>query len=285
MTNAPGPMEPTSITTIPAAAGALYAETFVPPSTPKGVVVVTHGYADHCGRYREVAHVIVQAGWTALSYDVRGHGHSPGKRGYIDRFETYLDDLAAAQTLARTLVPAGAPMVLLGHSHGSLISLRALCSDHPPPNVKAAIVASPYLALKIVVPRYKRVLARITSRVAPGFTQPNGLRSEDLTHDIQKQAEHTADKLCFAIATARWFTEASSAQDYVAANAERIKIPTTWLVGGADPIADPSRSKVVANRVVGARYHDLVGMKHEVFNEVERGKVFAEVTRTLAASA
>ena len=39
-----------------------------------------------------VAHVIVAAGWTALSYDVRGHGHSPGVRGYIDHFETYLDD-------------------------------------------------------------------------------------------------------------------------------------------------------------------------------------------------
>jgi alpha-beta hydrolase superfamily lysophospholipase len=280
----PGPIEPTSITTIPAPAGALYAETFVPSSPPKGVVVITHGYAEHCGRYREVAHVIVSAGWTALSYDVRGHGHSPGKRGYIDRFATYLDDLAAAQTLARSLVPASAPMVLLGHSHGSLISLRALCGDRPP-DVKAAIVASPYLALKLAVPGYKKILARITSRVAPGFAQPNALRVEDLTHDTQKQAERTADKLCFAVATARWFTESSSAQDYVAANAERIKIPTTWLVGGADPIADPSRSKVVAGRVAGASYHDLVGMKHEVFNEVERGKVFAEVARALAASA
>ena len=29
---------------------------------------------------------------------------------------------------------------------------------------------------------------------------------------------------------------------------------------------------------------DLVGMKHEVFNEVERGKVFAELTRALASA-
>ena len=56
---------------------------------------ITHGYAEHCGRYREVAHVIVNAGWAALAYDVRGHGQSPGVRGFIDRFDTYLDDLAA----------------------------------------------------------------------------------------------------------------------------------------------------------------------------------------------
>ena len=88
------------------------------PDAPKGVVLITHGYAEHCGRYREVAHVITNAGWAALSYDVRGHGQSPGDRGYIDRFDVYLDDFAAVLAAARALVPAGAKTVALGHSHG-----------------------------------------------------------------------------------------------------------------------------------------------------------------------
>ena len=66
------------------------------------------------------------------------------------------------------------------------------------------------------------------------------------------------------------------------AHASRIKVPTTWLVGGDDPIADPHRSKAIAATVSGANYHDLVGLKHEVFNEVSRDTVFAEVTRVLA---
>lgn len=279
MTDLPGPLTPTQTSTI----GGLYAETFLPSGTPKGVVVITHGYAEHCGRYREVAHVIVNAGWAALSYDVRGHGQSPGERGYIDRFDTYLNDLAAMQAAARALVPEGAPMILLGHSHGSLITLRALASDQPPV-IKAAIVSSPFLALKLAVPGYKKVLAQVASRLAPKLAQPNALRVEDLTHDKQKQAERTADKLCFDVATSRWYTEASAAQEYVLAHASRISVPTTWLVGGADPIADPARSRTVADKVTGASYHDLVGMKHEVFNEVERGKVFAELTRALASA-
>src|SRR5450432_3577941 len=147
---APGPLDPTKTISIPAVAGALYGEVFV-PKQPRGVVVVTHGYAEHCGRYHEVAHVIVNAGWAVLAYDVRGHGQSPGARGAIDRFETYLDDLSAAVAAARELVPARAPLVTLGHSHGSLITLRALCSDRPPDAV-AAIVASPFLALRLKVP-------------------------------------------------------------------------------------------------------------------------------------
>jgi lysophospholipase len=179
-------------------------------------------------------------------------------------------------------VPASAPTVLLGHSHGSLITLRALCGERPPSNIKAAIVSSPYLGLKLAVPGYKKLLARIASRVAPKLAQPNSLRVEDLTSDVQKQQERLADKLCFDIATSRWFTESSQAQDYVAQHAARIQIPTTWLVGAADRIADPARSKAVALKVPNADYHDLVGLRHEVFNEATRSKVFAEVTRVLA---
>nr|HEX4314089.1 alpha/beta hydrolase [Kofleriaceae bacterium] len=278
--DAPGPIEPTTTTTH----HGLYAETFAAAGggAPTGVVLVTHGYAEHCGRYREVANVIARAGWAALTYDVRGHGRSPGERGYIDRFDIYLDDYVAMQRRARELAP-DKPMVLLGHSHGSLITLRALC-DGTPQGVVAAIVSSPFLALRLAVPGYKKLLAKVASRVAPRLAQANALRVEDLTHDKQKQQERVADTLCFGVATSRWFTEAAAAQAYVAANASRIAVPTTWLVGGDDPIADPAQSRRVADAVRGADYHDLAGMKHEVFNEVDRGKVFAEVTRVLAKS-
>jgi lysophospholipase len=277
-------MTPTKTTTIKTPGGdALYAEEFLPKGDPKGVVLVTHGYAEHCGRYRELAHVITNAGWAVLTYDVRGHGQSPGARGFIEHFDTYLDDLRAAHAAAKQLAP-GKPLVMLGHSHGSLITLRALVDSKPPETV-AAIVSSPYLALRLAVPAYKKVLARFASRVAPALAQANSLRVEDLTSDKQKQQERLADKLCFDVATARWFTEASAAQAFVESHADRIKVPTTWLVGGADPIADPAASKRVAARVSGAHYHDLVGLKHEVFNEVDRGKVFAEVTKVLAETA
>ena len=247
-------------------------------------MLINHGYAEHSGRYHEVAHVIVEAGWAALSYDVRGHGRSPGQRGYVDRFAIYLDDFRAMHAAARALVAAPAPLVLLGHSHGGLIVLRAL-ADERPPEATAAIVSSPFLALRLAIPGYRRVLASVASRLAPKLSQPNALRVEDLTQDTTKQAERIADKLCFDVATARWFTEAAAAQDYVFSHAGRIKLPTTWLVGADDPIADPARSQAVAAKISGAKYHHLTGMRHEVFNEVERGKVFSELTRALTSAA
>lgn len=278
-TTLPGPISPSATQTV----SGLYTERFLPTGAPRGVVLISHGYAEHCGRYHEVAHAIVNAGWAALSYDVRGHGRSPGERGYIERFSIYLDDLAAMHAEARRLVSADAPLVLLGHSNGSLITLRAL-TDERPPRAAAAILSSPFLALRLKVPAFQRVLARVASRLVPKLSQPNALRVEDLTHDKAKQAERLADPLCFQVATARWFTEALAAQDHVFAHADRVRLPTTWLVGGDDPIADPARSKAVAAKIAGANYHDLVGMRHEVFNETERGRVFSELAAALAAA-
>ena len=281
MSEAPGPVAPTRTTTINAPRGALYAEAFV-PDAPKGVVLITHGYAEHCGRYREVAHVITNAGWAALSYDCRGHGQSPGDRGYIDRFDVYLDDFAAALAAARALVAPGAKTVLLGHSHGGLITLRALC-DERPPEVTHAIISSPFLGLKKAVPAWKKLLARGMSRIFPHFKEKNHIEATDLTHDVEKQKEHDADKLCFDTATARWFTEATAAQGYVADHADRIRVATTWLVGAADPLTDPAQSRHVAGRTPGADYHDLAGMGHEGFNGTEHPSVFAHVTRVLGS--
>jgi len=275
-------MTPTNTPTIDTANGPLYAEAFAPTGDPKGVVLVTHGYMEHCGRYRELAHVIADAGWAALTFDVRGHGRSPGPRGYIDRFDTYMTDFAAAIDAARALAKPDAKLVLLGHSHGGLITLRALC-DGTPRGVVHAIVSSPYLALRLAVPGYRKVLARFASRVVPKLMQAEKLRVEDLTSDPELQAARTRDTLCFDGATARWFTESSAAQDYVLANASKVRLPTTWLVGGDDPIANPAVSRQVATAVAGADYHDYPGFKHEVFNERERERPFSEVRRVLAS--
>lgn len=285
MSEIPGPLEPTRSFTIPRPDATLHAEWFAPATTPKGLVVVTHGYAEHCGRYREVAHVLVKAGVAVLTYDCRGHGKSTGQRGHVDRFPTYLDDLDSAIAWGRgECSQAGLTspkIVLLGHSHGSLITLRALADTSRSLDVVAAAVASPFLGLRMKVSPVKTIGGRLVAKVYPGLALDNAIRIEDLTSDEGKLAERRADTLCHGSATAGWFVEATSAQEFVLDHADAIRVPTQWLVGGADPIANPASSKAVADRVRSAtvEYHDLVGLKHEVFNERARGSVFQHLTR------
>ena len=97
---------------------------------------------------------------------MRGHGQATGPRGHVTRFAEYLDDLDAA--LARAGALAGdVPRVLVAHSNGSLVALRALADPDRRPDVRCAVVSSPYLGLKLKVPAIKRLAARAASRDLP----------------------------------------------------------------------------------------------------------------------
>jgi len=60
---------------------------------PVANVFVIHGYREHCGRYAHVANFLNEHQYSVFSYDHRGHGTSPGKRGHIERFDYLVDDL------------------------------------------------------------------------------------------------------------------------------------------------------------------------------------------------
>lgn len=240
-----------------------------------GNALIVHGYADHCGRYAEVAQTINDAGLNALALDVRGHGRSAGARGFINRFEEYLEDVEAA--LLQLKEHCGDKDVLfVGHSNGALIGLRFLADPFRcPKEIRAAVLSSPFLGLKLKVPLIKTLVGQVASRLIPKLALPNELRSEQLSHDPQKIREHDLDTLCHDVASARWFTEMKHTQTWVAEYAHRITVPSLWVVSGMDEIADPETTCRVHGRIKAeARYHEFPNMHHEVFNEVHRADIF-----------
>jgi alpha-beta hydrolase superfamily lysophospholipase len=243
-----------------------------------------HGYLEHCARYRELANVVTDMGIAVLSYDMRGHGRSDGQRGYTQGFRRYLDDMdAALAELDRRVGDASVPRFLLGHSNGALVALRALADPlRRPARLTCAVVSSPFLGFKIEVPVVKGLVGTIAGRIAPTLALPSELKIEDLTHDEGKLAERRVDTLCIDSASARWFTAAQRAHEYVADNAQRIDLPTLWLVAGGDRIADPAKSRRVRSRLRAAsEYHEFADMHHEVFNEVDRAVVFGHLRHFL----
>ena len=99
----------------------------------KGIVIITHGVAEHSGRYDHVAQSLAQAGYTVVAYDLRGHGKSSGKRNYVNSFQDYLNDLATVLIRTRAKAPSSSSAALAARSSGSLA---------PPKKEKALLARS-----------------------------------------------------------------------------------------------------------------------------------------------
>src|SRR5512133_1209509 len=96
----------------------------LPDTTPKAVVHVIHGYAEHIERYGNVVNELLPAGYAVIGNDHRGHGRSGGKRGHVVRFQDFIDDERQFyQDVIKARFP-GIPYFVLGHSMGSLIAMN-----------------------------------------------------------------------------------------------------------------------------------------------------------------
>jgi lysophospholipase len=248
----------------------------VKPERPAGHVALVHGYGEHLGRHSEVTKALSDAGYAVHLLDVRGHGQSGGKRAYCDKFDDYLSDLELF--LARIHEQAaGAPVFLLGHSHGALIAARYLLDK--PEAVKGAILSSPYFRLKLPVSPIKVWLGRAVASFLPSLPMKNELKPEQFTHDVSIQNATKADPLFLQFATPRWFLESTAAQEVVLRRATEFVSPFLMIFGGADPVADPSAGKQFFEQATSKdkQFKQYDGLLHELFHEPERDLIFRDV--------
>jgi alpha-beta hydrolase superfamily lysophospholipase len=250
--------------------------------SPKAVVVIVHGYADHCLRYRHVIDELAVNGYTTHTFDYRGHGQAGGRRGYCQRFSDYTNDLTTFLLRVRKESPA-VPLYLLAHSHGCLVSASLLLSHSRPKDIAGVIFSSPYFRLKIEPSAFQLFQAKIVGRILPIISVKNPLTEDMLTHDPAFLKAIAEDELRHHVVTPTWFTASNAAQVAVLAGAPAFKDPLLMMIGEEDPVAAPSGGEDFF-RGAGSPDKQLIKyphMLHEIFNEVERQKPIGEVVRWL----
>jgi len=262
----------------------LHEQTWPAQGTPLASVVIVHGYGEHIGRYDETGRALAAAGFSVRGLDLRGHGQSSGVRGYCDRFDQYVDDVDALVTRARG---ESMPVYILAHSFGALVAPFYVLAH--PNSIAGMVLTSPYWKLALAVPAGKVFAGKIASRLYGKLALPSGLRGADVTRDPEIAAAYDRDPLNNKNATARWFTEASAAQESLVARAAELTLPVLVVAGEADKIAAAPQARVVFERI-GSKdktLRMLAGQYHEVLNEPkpERDKTVAEIVEWLRAHA
>jgi len=106
----------------------IFVRKWVPPAgvSPKALVLVAHGAAEHSLRYARLALFLNAAGYVVYAPDHRGHWMTAitfDKASYAgpDGWNGMLDDLHQLAGIMRQDYPA-LPLFLLGHSMGSLLA-------------------------------------------------------------------------------------------------------------------------------------------------------------------
>ena len=99
----------------------IFTRSWQPEETPRGVVVIVHGFNAHSGSYFWVADQFTKNGLAVYALDLRGRGKSEGERFYIDKFANYAEDVATFVRMAKSENP-GLPVFLLGHSAGGVVA-------------------------------------------------------------------------------------------------------------------------------------------------------------------
>jgi alpha-beta hydrolase superfamily lysophospholipase len=265
----------------------LYYASAMPTGGAKAVLGVIPGYADHGARYAHVMGALAEHGIGSVAIDLRGHGRAQGVRGFCTRFDEFLDDARELRRLveARAKASGGAPALLFGHSFGGLVATLSALDDPSP--WKGLVLSAPFFGLGLEVPRIKVLAGQLASRVYPKLGLPSGLEGKDMTHDAARAKSYDGDPLVFKNATARWFTEATAAQQKVLSSASRLTLPLYMTFGTADKVASMSTAKRFFDAAGSAdkTWDPREGLFHEVLNEPSWKDIVDPMARWILAHA
>ncbi|HET7538946.1 MAG TPA: alpha/beta hydrolase [Polyangiaceae bacterium] len=267
-------------TTIASADGTkLHLHTWRDSAPPSSEVLIVHGYAEHGGRYQELARYLARAGLAVTALDLRGHGRSEGQRGYVERFDDYHADLAAALMT----LDSGRPHFLLAHSMGALLAFDFIARLRPP--LAGLVVTNPYLALTTAPPQSKLVMGKLAARVLPRLSLPSGLSPEGLSRDPACVEAYRSDPLVFTTANAAWFRESNLAMARVR-DVRSLSLPLFYAYSLADPVARSGVNQAFAEQLLCSDKTIVVreGL-HEILNETDRAALFEMIRDWILARA
>lgn len=239
---------------------------------PWGHVLLVHGLSDHSGRYEHVGEQLAAAGLDTWAFDLRGNGGSGGRRGHVEHWSQLHDDLAERLRAVRELA-ADRPVVLYGHSMGSLIVLGYLLSDRSKPDL--VVVGSP--GLDSTIAGWKKALAPLLGRLTPTLPIPNGIDGRTLSRDPAVGAGAAADPATARASTARFGAEGLAEQERVRREYRGLSaIPTLVLHGLDDGLVPAAASEILAT-LPNVERRTYPGLRHELHNEPEGPAILDEV--------
>lgn len=257
---------------------------------PRASVVIVHGLGEHCGRYDELTAFFHKLKIDVHSFDLRGHGRTPGTRGHFESLEEIFADIDALfkHLTASFTWDAQLPLYLFGHSLGGLIALEYAERYSQPalhPKLKGLILSAPALAVKL---NFFEELQGKLSQALPKFLNTlqvsTRMDPNDLTRDPEEQKLYREDPLVHPWLTPGAYGAIQEGLSNVPQALRSLKVPTLVLLGGKDTIVDTDRivkkiEKMQRKERVPIEVKIFYSFRHEPFHELRRERAYLELKK------
>ncbi len=246
-------------------------------------IVLVHGFGEHSGRYEHVGEWFARRGSAVHAFDLRGHGRSLGRRGHVDSFADYLDDLEIFMETVQE-ASCGLPVTLVGHSMGGLIVTSYAVERSP--NVQSVVTSGAALELSPELSRFRISLARLICKIAPRLAMNAGLDPHAICSDEEVVRRYTEDPLVHGTSSASHSVAMIDQVGRMRGAGVRVEVPMFLAHGAADRLCLASGSTAFHESLPGS-VQDARAPRtllriypdnfHEIFNDVDRETVFADV--------
>jgi alpha-beta hydrolase superfamily lysophospholipase/SAM-dependent methyltransferase len=260
----------------------LFYRAWLPTARARRALILLHRGHEHSGRYDDFVAQLDVPDTAIFAHDARGHGRSPGERGYAPTFATLVKDVDEFTRFVSAMhgIPI-ADMAILGHSVGAVVA-AAWVHDYAP-QVRGMVLATPALKVRLYVPfampalRLRNALSRraafITSYVRPSM----------LTHDATEAQRYADDPLISKQIAVNVLIDLRDTADRLLADAGAIRTPTLIQTAGSDWVVDNRAAKRFLDRVgsndKSSRHYE--GFGHSLFHERHRDRAIADVQEFL----
>ncbi|MDT5278330.1 MAG: hypothetical protein QOG95_5262 [Mycobacterium sp.] len=257
-------------------------DVWTPDTTPRGVVVLSHGFGEHARRYDHVAQRFGQDALVTYALDHRGHGRSGGKRVLVKDISEYTGDFDTLVGIAGKEHP-GVTRVVLGHSMGGGIVFAY--GVERPDAYDLMVLSGPAVAAQTAVSPPLGWLAKTLGAIVPGLPVQQ-LDAGAVSRDPAVVDAYNTDPLVYHGKVPAGVARALVlVGETMPKRAAALTAPLLVVHGSEDQLIPVDGSRQLADAVDSSDVELKVypGLYHEVFNEPERDQVLDDVVSWINA--
>ncbi|WP_411696674.1 bifunctional alpha/beta hydrolase/class I SAM-dependent methyltransferase [Enterobacter pasteurii] len=243
----------------------------------KKAIVLFHRGHEHSGRLQHIVDELVMPDAHFYAWDARGHGQSPGARGYSPSLARSVQDVDEfVRFVAKDAQVNLENIVVVAQSVGAVL-VSTWVHDYAP-KIRGMVLASPAFSVKLYVP-FARTGLTLMRRIRGMFYVNSYVKGKFLSHDPERIASFEQDKLITRAIAVNILLDLYKTAKRIVCDSAAITLPTQLLISGDDFVvhAKPQKQFYAGLRSAIKEQHILPGFYHDTLGEKDRALAFDKI--------